>query len=241
MKRPHSLNLAFVGSLGCLVLLSSCSKPELTTARAPDALQALTPREEREISSFCRDFADAVSGENALAVELAFDFDGFISRVLDGVTLPVEQMKHFRMGLQKGMAAESGGPLRMYLGRNYRFLQIVEVDGEPHLLFRYLDANQGFDYHRYRFTLNDGEVMLNDMYAFVTGENLSDSLRRAALPTLTNDPEDDKEEIFGNERNTLLVEHSETLATLSTAMESKDYASAEKAFDQLPEALRSSR
>lgn len=108
---------------------------------------------------------------------------GWSSGATDGLGLSAREK-------QSLAAADLIGPTSKYLaklvqgGATYRFLRIRQVDGRPRALFRLL-APGGLNYHDLCLVVDThGNVRIEDMELYMTGEPLSQNLRTFMGPFL---------------------------------------------------------
>lgn len=125
--------------------------------------------------------AEARQGSLALLLQ-TFDNVAIVDRALAGVDTPAD----FRQGMLASPVSKSFlGDLerKLQAGSNYRLLRVREVKGHTRALFRYT-GDDGVNYHEFEFADGPSGPRIVDVYVVVTGERLSATLRRMALPAL---------------------------------------------------------
>ncbi|MDJ1473028.1 tetratricopeptide repeat protein [Xanthocytophaga flava] len=73
--------------------------------------------------------------------------------------------------------------LRKGYGR-YQFLRFHPRQGVPHLLFR-MTSEEGINYHDYEVRIIDNELRLTDLFVFLSGEYLSETLKGTFINLLS--------------------------------------------------------
>lgn len=130
------------------------------------------PITKEEALSFAKRIEKSVENEDERVLDEAFDYD-VLSRKIE---LPKGfKRKDFlkqapgRMKFARTIIASIGGK------GSYKLLRHYEKDGVQHLLFR-LYSEGGLNYHDMELTRTKGDCKIADMYLYMTGSRISESL-----------------------------------------------------------------
>ena len=175
-SRPRLIAPAFVMSfvlpftiivLASSLLQSQATAQPATVATLPtaDECQQLALRVERSIN------AGAPVG-----LDQAIDLDAIIDRSLQDWKLSPEQARRFRDGASDGFSLGQEICAALHNGGSYRFLRVVQRQGQPVLLFRLLTSG-GLNYHE-MYVAKDaqGKLRIVDVYIQLMGEKISQAL-----------------------------------------------------------------
>jgi tetratricopeptide (TPR) repeat protein len=158
------------------------------------------------------------------------------ARALKDLDVPSSVRISFSFGLPA--ACGVGTHLTVALGArggSYTFLRMRERDGVSYALFRSLIA-RSLNYHEYELSLNeDGEVQVDDVFLFASGEHLSGSMRRNCLRMAAG------EEIADGDEESDLVRNLRLAAEFMELVGDGDFEEALEAFDDFPAELREDR
>jgi hypothetical protein len=134
------------------------------------------------------------------------------------------------LATQVAAAVEQGG--------SYRLLRTHRVDGQPRVLFRLLlPEGAGVNYHDLTFTRDAaGKLRISDVHLALSGEFLSDTLRRAYLPVVAK--------VSGlklNERDAAYVIHLDDLSKMVSEAGEERFSEALVIFRGLPAPLQADK
>jgi len=175
----------------CLVL-AGCGGP----AGGPGAVQSggaappvpVLDMPSREASAeLAARIEDAVARGDVAALGACFDWDLFLDRVTRGLEDAQGVCSGFRRGF-KGSVDSAGSFASVLcnhpLGKvTYRLVRIHDEREQRYALFRMQLADGSLNYHDFLLTRKpDGQAIAADIYIFVAGEPLSESVRRMFLP-----------------------------------------------------------
>ncbi len=213
----------------------------VTSDDPPGPTPQLTEEQAKAAREFGHNFADAISMGNIDQAEAVFDYEVLLDRALQGIRMTPAQLLKFRSSFLEGIRRREGGVLNSILGSHYRFLGVREVDGEPQMVFRYVSANGGFDYHRYQFRIDRfGRFIFTDFFPFMAGDVVSASLRRLALPVAETTRDGSTSEI-DDEMSRAHMDHVDDLRSLAQKIATGEHEAARRIFEKLPELLRRDR
>jgi len=191
---------------------------------------------------FARDLEEAVEAGDARAFEKFFDAERMVDRTLKGLNLPASARDELLQGLRQG-PDEAGSFAAQIMkaaanGGSYRLLRVHRVDGAPRALFRLiLPDDGGFNYHDIVVEpAGKDQLRAVDVYALGSGELLTTTMRRLILENQAAlDPKRRARlEGYDAEFVKALPIRNEMLAAISK----RDYATAVKRFEKLPERVQ---
>ncbi|MEH6536586.1 MAG: hypothetical protein V7719_09350 [Psychroserpens sp.] len=137
------------------------------------------------------EFIDASIHNNEPELFLSkLDKDVFFKRILDlipSVDPQDEYVKSFVSGMKKGLnkfpneiiAEVENGSYYDFI--SYRYDQTLQT---YFALFRLYSSESGMNYHDFRIHKKDGEMQFSDMYLYISGENLTETLARVMTYTM---------------------------------------------------------
>jgi tetratricopeptide (TPR) repeat protein len=120
-------------------------------------------------------------------------------------------------------------------GGDYRLLGVESIGGQPRARFRLLlPDSAGFNYQLLTFYRDEsGEVRIRDVYDTLTGEFLSQTLRRAFLPFLA------KAGVSGlGSSDVLALKHADDLTRLAELVTQQQFAESLQLLHNLPANLQ---
>lgn len=158
-------------TLKILMTLSLLLPASVALAQRP-----LTEAEQLEIA---RRFETAVNKRDLAAITQAFDVDAMLERATRGYDSSEPFVRNFRAGAKSAFkfAAElvriMGQP-----GAHCRLLRVRQSGTEARAVFRFI-IPPGLNYHEYIISAKDGRLV--DAYVYLSGELLSETIRRPFL------------------------------------------------------------
>jgi hypothetical protein len=162
-----------------------------------------------------------------------------MDRVTNSLGIPTKEEAEFRSGVLTGIRSADGfgGAIvrELQAGGSYQFLRLKEIDGQKSALFR-LIGSSGVNYHEFPLAKVDGRVMATDIYVFLSGERLSETLRRSALPLAQEASKTWLEKLTTTESE--YVKHYDRYSTMNDAIRAGRFADALGIYASLPPALR---
>lgn len=125
-------------------------------------------------------------------------------------------------------------------GGSYEFMKLAKNDRTVVAIFRMLlPGGRGVNYHEYSLAkTKTGDVVASDVYVYLTGEPLSDSIRRNLVTALGQDNKN-LVKLEGNDR--LLADNVKTIEELTTALQKNDAKTAREKILALPKNLRTDK
>ncbi len=130
---------------------------------------------------------NAIIESNSCDFMTLFDTKGFGSLVTKS-TINNHKIKAYREGFLKGFISNINAfPKKIIAeveaGSYYDFVNYSysSESSTYHMLFRIYSADTGINYHQYRVSQCNGKFTFNDIYVYLTGEELSKTLQRFYL------------------------------------------------------------
>jgi len=211
MKLHHWL-LIIISSL-----LSSCFQ---------DREQPVT---NEEALAFARQFEKALASKDFTEFDRAISGNAFIKRIAEtaGKKMNSDYMNGVREGLRKnGFSKE----IARNIGADgsYTFIRHYEKDNKQHVLFR-LYSEQGLNYHDFELVKLGGKVEVADIFIYLSGENLSQTIA-STMAMLLNYAKDAK--------TAELEQQISAMRKIKFLVGENDHAAAKEAYNKLPQKFR---
>ena len=227
-------------ALLCGYILFTCTackktQPPDPATPAPAIQNTGAPVTEDEAKQFADALAQAVKANDPVQIGRFLHLNELVERSISDLDLPGADRRGLLAGAQRSL--QQGGFGRQILkgieeGGSYKFLRIHSVDGRPRALFRMVAGEGAVNYHDYSVArFPDGSVGMEDVYVFVTGEALSQSLRRLLIPALQG----------GKGSGQQTAKDFTALSEMSRAMQQGQFPAAVAKYHQLPQSLQDSK
>ncbi len=140
----------------------------------------------QSLAQFADYIEQSISNGDPSFFNNSFDAESFIEKILVKSSYS-PTVRNFNEGFSEGMTKNLDfGTLivnEIANGGSYEFLKVFYRDNKPRLLFRLFTAN-GINYHELEVDVIDNEIKITDAYIYLTGESLSESMRRMYLSFL---------------------------------------------------------
>ncbi len=155
------------------------------TVVSPQQLGAAPQLSDAEVTEFAKAFEAAFAAGDLAGAEALIDKQAMVDRTLAGIEIDPKIAAGFGDGMRSGM-----GSLVREIGAsgangNYVFLRVRDVNGEKRPLFRLTPPDGGINYHELILTRgDDGAVKLADAFVYLSGETLTETMRRMVMPAL---------------------------------------------------------
>ena len=181
--------LAIVVSASCC-LIHAGEDPLLPNPATPAPMikNVGKPLTGAEVKRFAKKVATAVQSGNSKATDKLIRMDTFADRLIADVELSDAQRRGFMKGANKVVSDELFTQQivgNVEAGGSYDFLRIRMVDDSPRPLFRLLTPDGALNYHEYILVRReDGKLEVEDVYIYLSGETISQTIRRILIPVL---------------------------------------------------------
>lgn len=138
-----------------------------------------------ELNSIGKNIEQSLMNNNPSYFNSILDKQVLLKKVL--INSKNSQVVNFNLGFQNGFyqSFDLGSMLLSQLNTNgsYDFLKTYEKSGHHVLLFRSF-SNDGLNYHEFYIDKKDDRLIITDMYVYMTGELISERLRRTYIANL---------------------------------------------------------
>ena len=240
-----SLGLASIGcDNGTSVPVADVELPPANVAEAQNAPDSSANSSTIDSASVSREeaqaFADAwvqciIDGDSTSFNRLV-DWDAILGRAVDPFNVTAE----FRKGFMSGASKMSTNMLTV-LNRStsnegsYRLVNILDREGETHCVFRMIDPNSGMNYHDLRLTKDQGQVVAEYFFIALTGEALSDTLRKTVAPVVAQEAS-----MFArlSSESKAAIKNLEIQGKMSTAVQQGQSKQVLDLYEMLPEDVK---
>ncbi|MEZ5304865.1 MAG: hypothetical protein R3F11_30080 [Verrucomicrobiales bacterium] len=245
--------LFFVACLAASI--ASCSDPgtapgggsgsaSASPAAAPAAKKVphvLTQTERDNLMDLGDAFAKAVSAGDNDAMGKLWNVDVLWDRIADGIAIPKSDLAKSGIEFKSGMKAKGASPLGDIAGMPCSFRMIREDDQEgPSLLFRLLPESGGVNYFECQIDdLAADHPKICDAFVFLSGELLSNTVKRLLAPLLAQESKTPLQKLFSEKDP--LSEHQDAILKAMASLRSGDPEAALNTLDALPASVRSNK
>ncbi|GAB5535779.1 MAG: hypothetical protein Rubg2KO_20280 [Rubricoccaceae bacterium] len=167
-------------------LLGLAMSATVTAQTSPDSDNRTPTRAQIETAAIT--LQNAVNYLDVDWVDTQVDGDALFDRAAEGMGYSEEMLTSARLGFIERLSL--GATLTRNLGMtgDYTYLSTVERDGELRARFRLVTDGEAVNYHDVLFEADaQGEVQLVDLYAFTSGEDISQTMQRALVTFMSPD------------------------------------------------------
>ena len=217
---------------GCLVALIV-----LFFSQAVRAEQAVP--NQAEVVKVAKQFEVAINKGDAASAQDTLDLDAMLDRVTAGVSAPADFADGFRRGARRSFSLITGIAKNAKGGR-YRFLRVRQINGQTRALFRLLGAGGGVNYHDWIVgTDARGQVRFQDVYIAVTGEDMSQTLRRLYIIGAVQSHPTMFDKLTGADKQ--YAANISTVLQINRDVQAGNYSAALTSYQSLPQDLRENK
>lgn len=130
----------------------------------------------------------SIAGDQGKWLDQNFDLEGLMARTLRDAPGEAALKKGFEQGLKSKFNPGAATAQAMTEAGSYTFLRLRTVNGKKLALFRLL-MDGPFNYHEYLLEVSpSGAVRPVDFYVYLSGEYMSETLRRMYLGAVAGEP-----------------------------------------------------
>lgn len=208
--------------------------------RKPQAKTDTAPTED-ECLELAQRLLDAVAAGDGAAIERWIDRDALLARMTAGVDAPPSFRQGFVAGVSRSFGeisptARSLATLAGAEGGDMHFLRMRRIESDATLLFRVVTSD-GLDYYEFRLGRRaSGELAISDTFTFLSGEWLSETLRRFYVPSAAEQSKDSRASMSAKDR--ALADHVKQFSEFGQAVSAGKWKEALTLYDQLPAELQ---
>lgn len=224
------------------VLVAGCRKTSNTSVVAPASpVQAAgPPPTEEECRQFAADLESAVKTGDTAKISALLRMDDLLLRSFGDLDSSADFQRQLRQRIQAVPTGENFfntliGVVKQ--GGSYKFRTYHQRGAKPHVLFRMHQEEQGVNYHDIALVRHsDNRVAMEDMYVLLTGEMLSQTIKRPMLALLPAINPDLVSRLTGRDRDYL--DNLKGVQGIAVANRAGRPDDAIAAYRKLPESLR---
>ena len=175
-----------------IVLLSFLIVPAAPAPGAePAALKPIDPLVLKEATAFAQRIQNTMAEQNKGFFANALDMNAMFDRTVEGFELKPQSLASMRQGFMRG------GGVRQLVdqiarqiqgGGAYRFLRITRGGGGAMVARFRMTGDSGLNYHDLHLVSDGrGSFRIPDLYVYLTGEPITQTMRRMLLPAVVNE------------------------------------------------------
>ncbi len=173
---------------------------------------------------------------NLKAFDRLIDWNAILNKATDSLGFPPQHRAGFHRGVMDSVTSEKGFAAQIAqhaaAGGSYKFLRVRERGGQPSVLFRMV-SDAGLNYHEWLLAKSGTSVLASDIYIYISGELLSETFRRSALPLANEASRSFVERLTVAESE--YVKNIDQLATMVDQMQQGRHAEVLETYARLPE------
>ena len=210
------------------------------TVTAPAVLASHPAPTPEEYQEFGKKLEAAINAGDQETATRLYRTGDLVERCLDSLGLNFDQGSPtaVEQPTMPDLAAQFIG--QVHAGGTFTFLRVVTVDGQPRALIRLILPDQSVGYHELMLTrFPDGQIGVQDMFTFATGEMLSQSMRRMFLSLGVRTEPGISERLTAWEK--LYAQHGSRVVSISNDVQQGRFEQALSTYRQLPTELKQDR
>jgi tetratricopeptide (TPR) repeat protein len=194
---------------------------------------------EDECIQFARAMEACIKQRDLKAFDRLIDWNAILNKATDSLGFPPQHRAGFHRGVMDSVTSDKGFAAQIAshaaAGGSYKFLRVRERGGQPSVLFRMV-SDAGLNYHEWLLAKTGTNVLASDVYIYISGELLSDTFRRSALPLAKEASRSFIERLAVAESE--YVKNIDQLAMMVDQMQQGRHGEALATYARLPEVLR---
>jgi hypothetical protein len=223
-----------------LASLFGCdSKPASPPAATPSVSSAnALELSDEDCLAFGRALEAAVKEGDNTAFANALDWGALLDRTTASLGLPAQAEAGFRRGAMTSLESNTGFAAQIIKEAaegSYRFLRVRQMDGQKTVLFR-LVAEAGVNYHEYLLADSKGRPRASDIFIYLSGERLSNTLRRSAFALAQQESRSWLEKLTKEE--SAYIKHFDEVRTMMDRFREKRYGESLAIYRKMPPELQ---
>jgi hypothetical protein len=221
--------------------MGGCSKKENQppSAVATPAPKVLPKVSQEDALKFARSLQKAVEDGDRSAANSLLNWKAICNTATESLGLSERQRTSFAYGAMQRTLSDYGLMANLVkqvvADGSYRMLRIREKDGHTTVLCR-LICDSGFSYHEYLLCKDCGNVRAFDMFSYLSGELVSATLRRAAIPATQQLSKSLLQRL--TTADTDFMKHSDKFTAMSDAIQAQRGDEALRLYASLPGSLQ---
>jgi tetratricopeptide (TPR) repeat protein len=189
---------------------------------------------------FAQRMATAIQSGDGAALDDAMDVDVMLERAYRGLEVSEAAKRDFGLGVKKSFSFGSMIVKEIESSGSYELLRVRPVKGKQRALFRLISAN-GVNYHDMELApTKDGKGQrVVDVFIFLSGEWLSDTIRRGFMPVVAHEKRGVLDRMSGAQ--SAYMKNLPKITELATAVRSGDNARVLSIYKALPREVQTDR
>lgn len=226
-----------------VAIIPACGGPAPPTVLPPTVVPKSTvgltdnPISDEEAAEFSQRFIAGLKSGNQSKLSEVLDLDMVAARTMQGIELSNDEFEAMRKRILVDLTSESGlsGQVATVLasGGSYRQLQVHEVDGHKRVLLRLLAPQSGVNYHDVVLNkTDDGKIRAVDVHVVLTGEMLSETMKRILIPLAARQNPSLLERLTPREKS--VSARMKDILRMMDSVSRNSFADALATFDRLP-------
>ncbi len=186
----------------------------------------------------------AIQTQNGAGFHKLIDEGVFFDRVLMGLEMPANARQGFITGFRSSGGLQKIGQQvvdAVQNGGSYSLVRYIEEDGTIKPLFRLaFPEAAGVNYHKLTiFKTNSGQIRIADMFVYMTGEPISQTIRRLIIPMVVHQNRNLMDRLSGTENE--YVKNLPKLQRMQQAIQAQQFPQALSIFKSFPASLQKDR
>ena len=121
-----------------------------------------------------------IAKRDGQAFDALLDVEVMLAKATRGLAVSPENIKAFKQGFRRSFSLSRQIFDALQESGTYSLLRLRRVEGRQRALFR-MEADAGFNYHEYVLSAGPDDLRVQDVYVYMTGEFLSETIRRHAM------------------------------------------------------------
>lgn len=254
IRRPA---VALISAIACCFSIG-CSRDSSSTAETREQTQAQadesTPKitinartlptaNESQVKELVKQLDAAIAHQSAMELSKLLDQNQLMDQILSGFVIVPDEKEEVVRGL-KQVEGVSDLPEKIIQavrsGGDYRFVRLVTKDGQLRPLYRLtMPEDGGVNYHELVVELVGEKPLITNVYLYLSGESLSESVRRVLIPALAAEDATIVGDLSGSEAE--LLKNRDVLRSINVLTSQEKFEDAFAKFDELTPALLQDR
>ncbi|NMO14282.1 hypothetical protein HPC49_16995 [Pyxidicoccus fallax] len=223
------------------LLATAPAAPAPAADPAPQGEEARGARLEPAYLDFAQAVEKGINARNGEALDAHIDREAIFKRSTAGVQVPPDFAAGFKKGLQQGATLGFGKQLVAAFDEESTFtlLRTRSVKGVPRALFRSV-STRGLNYLDLELARDaSGQVRVVDIYPYVSGEFITETLRRAYLSAAADAKLNLVDRLMGKEQTYL--KNLPRLQAMQQAFQAGKHEEVLRLHGELPAALKNEK
>ena len=228
-------------TMGFLALVLSLSPAAFAEMVPAPAAEARVPGLDRA-GELGRAMEAAINKGEGATFDTKFNVDLLLDRALGVLKADDALQRGFRTGVKRKFVLGQRIVEGMGKDGTYTLRRVYQKEGKAHLLFR-MNSEAGLNYHDMLVEpgVNGAEPTVTDIYIYLAGENLSETLKRGYLPLVAEQRAKSDRTFLMSAHDEAYCKHLSTLTELGKVTVLRDGAKWLRIYKTLPAELQRDR